>query len=166
METLPANSRTYPYSCCRAQFDNFPQHTDDYSSNISMHRPLHVWSAALPSEHTDGCLHAQTSPTLEIQGCCTRQPVPPTWARKPMLQTFTILLDWKWWHWVGKVVAFLHPHVSVFRTFSGHEKIACLTASSNARRDFEMASTSCTSSHNDVVASRIRVCGVPCHSNC
>ena len=46
------------------------------------------------------------------------------------------------------------------------EKIACLTASSNARGDCEVASTSCTSLHNDVVASRIRVYGVPCRSTC
>ena len=158
------------------------QCTAHYMFGVQHHRGNTLMAAFMhryPITRDTGMLHT-TAGTTDL-GTKTNAPDVP------------ILLDWKWCHWVEKVVAFLHSHVSVFlrrgldrkryslssprfwpqRRSSNaradpqrHEKIACLAASSNARRDFEVASTSCTSLHNDVVASRIRAYGVPCRSKC
>ena len=135
-KTLPANSRTLHVFCCTAQFVYFQRHTDDYRSYNLQERPLHVWGgAALPWQHTDGCLQSQISPVLETQEWHAAK-IPLVFASLESVHSrsrstagttdfvsdsFLVPLlsasrKWtvhenpifQWCHWVGKVVAFFH----------------------------------------------------------
>ena len=80
-KTLPADSRTLPDFCCEARLVNFARHTDGYGSHNLQQRPVHVWRAAPPWQHTDCSPHTQVPRCSKHGGKSQATKIPPVSAR-------------------------------------------------------------------------------------
>ena len=79
-KTLPANSQHFLLSVVKRNLLIFNDTQIITALTTKQQRPLHVWCAALPWQHTDGCLHSQMSLELETQGWHAAK-IPPVFAR-------------------------------------------------------------------------------------
>ena len=123
---LQENLSSKLYFGCKAHFINFQQHTDDYRSKNFQQRPSHVFGVQHYGGNTLTAAFIHRCPQYSRHrggmlprfhnvckaGNCSLLSLliaPRNDGQRTKTNLSLVLpLDWKWCHWVEKVVAFLH----------------------------------------------------------